>query len=153
MGTAAQLAGDLFWNCAVECFKPVYTRIDARFPKRFTEAASEARHASTKAEVKKILQEHRNDIFERVLPLFGVTPRREGEPVTVADEHAHDYFCKSVFPVMIDMLCAELPTFVQRDEVEQVESVIRRIAEVQKERLSAQLVNFVFAFREVVAKR
>lgn len=151
VGSPAQTAGDLFWKCAVECFKPVYTRIDARFTERLINPKQREKHADVMSEAKKILQEHRNDIFERVLPMFAVRLRRESEPLTLADEHAHDYFCKNIFVVMVDMLCAELPSFVKQDEVEQTELVIRRIADVQKDRLEKQLVNFVFEFRPVVA--
>lgn len=151
VGSTAQLTGDLFWRCGVECFKPVYTRIDARHPARFRDSHERENHAASMDECKKILQEHRNLIFECVLPLFAVRPRRKDEPISEADGHAQDYFCKNVFPVMIDMLVANLPAFVNAEDNEQVEQVVRNIAEVQKERLSAQLLNFKFEFRPVAA--
>ena len=154
-GTVAQQAGDVFWKCSVQCFTPVYTRIDQRFglTERVNDAAVKEQHAALISEAKKILQEHRNEIFERVLPMFIVNVRKNEEEPTEADVHVHDYFVLNVFTTMVDMLVAQLPTFVLPDDVQTVTRVVRNIADVQKQRLEALLLNFTFEFRPVVTTK
>jgi hypothetical protein len=152
LGSASQQAGDLFWRCAVECFKPVYTRIDLRFSaiERAKDDLVSEKHRALMDEAKKILQEHRNLIFECVLPMFVVRSRANDEASSEADSHVADYFCRNVFPVMIDTLVASLPSFVATEDVETTGQHIRNLADVQSKRLEAQLLNFSFQFRPVL---
>lgn len=152
LGSAAQQVGDLYWRCSVECFKPVYTRIDLKFDltERMKDAVVREKHAALMNEAKKILQEHRNLIFECVLPMFTVKLKTADGEQNEADKHAEDYFCRNVFPVMIDTLIASLPSFVAKEDIESTGQTIRNLANVHGERLRVQLLNFSFQFRPVV---
>lgn len=151
LGSAAQQAGDVFWRCGVECFKPVYARIDSRFrlADRLKDEAIKEQHGDLMDEAKRILQEHRNQIFDCVLPMYNVRMRKKDEPSSEADEHAHDFFRRNVFKVMIDTLIASLPSFLNKDDIEATAQTVRNLSEVQGERLSSQLLNFSFQFKKV----
>lgn len=155
LGSAAQQAGDTFWRCGVECFKPVYARLDARFklPDRMRDPAIREKHTDLMEECKRILAEHRNLIFECVLPMYNVRMRTKDEPTSEADAHAHDFFRRNVFSVMIDTLIASLPTFVGKDDIETTAQTVRNLSEVQGERLTAQLLNFSFQFKPVLTEQ
>jgi hypothetical protein len=159
----AQGAGNLFWRRGVQVASVVYSRIDARFPLRLTDPGQAKLHAMKMSEAKKILQEHRNQIFEAVLPMFAVYKRLPGEVWTdkdsastdgqSADKHAQDFFVRNVFTMMVKSYIAWLPEFVDKEDVETVESVILRVAETQAELLEAELRNFRFGFRLVIARK
>lgn len=154
-GSPAQRAADLFWKCGVECFKPVYARIDARFklPDRMKDPDIKEKHGDLMDEAKRILQEHRNLIIECVLPMYFVRDRQKDEATSEADEHAHDFFRRNVFSIMIDTLIASLPTFLEKGDIESTGQTVRNLSEVQGERLSSQLLNFTFAFKPVLTEQ
>ena len=148
-------AGDLFWKCGVECFKPVFARIDARYklPDRMKDPAIKEQHADMMSEAKRILQEHRNLITECVLPMYVVRMRQKGEPASEADEHAHGFFRLNVFKVMIDTLVASLPSFLKPEDIDATSQTVRNLSEVQGERLSGQLLNFIFIPKKVLTEQ
>src|SRR6185437_15924853 len=131
---------------AVPLAKFVYSKIEERFAlareKYFAEANAQGmdpesrrgedallrRKQALLAEAKSILNEHRNKVFETVLPLFDVIERRgsentlgDGEELPEADQHVHDYLIKNVFLMMTETYKAWLPEFVTPDQLDSAE--------------------------------
>jgi hypothetical protein len=154
-GPIAQQAGDVFWKCGVEVAKVIYTQIDARYPfaKRGSDLRIGAAHAQRMDEAKKILNEHRNEVIEAVLPLFDVRMRKEGETLTEADVHANDYIVKNQFDTMVRTFKAWSDEFVEPENVKALENVIDKVAVIQRERLEGLLLNFAFGFRVIPAPK
>ena len=160
LGASAQKAGDCYWDAALQVAKVVYTRIDERYANRILDEKQRKSHAVKMGEAKKIIQEHRNQIFEAVLPLFHVADRKTGDQWAVfdpdsadkqsADKHAQDYFVRGVYHQMVETYIAWLPEFLgatNNDEaLRDTEATIRRVAEAQKKTLASKLMNFKFNF-------
>lgn len=141
-------AGDLFWKSGVNITKVVYTAIDARYPlnKRMDKSISE-NHAHKMGEAKKILNEHRSDVVEAVMPMFSVS-RRGLEPEELADEHARGYII-TLLDTMTATLIAWLPVFVEASEVDMLTKTIENVAELERSVLIGKLRNYKFSFRQV----
>lgn len=156
----AKDAGNCFWRNAVDVAKVVYTRIDARYVDLKADELAVKHHRMKMDEAKKILQEHRNQVFEAVLPLFDVHRREPGHEWTEvdpnsydgqsADKHAYDYMCQNVFPVMVRTYVAWLPEFLELSDVDTTEQVVNRQAKISNEKLASELRNFYFRFKLVV---
>lgn len=151
LDSVGRLVADRFYFSAKDVVKVVYTKVDARYPDRDTNEKSRRLHSIKFGEAKNILNEHRNEIIEAVLPLFQITARQPGEEPTEADQHAHDYIVSNLFYVMVRTLLAWTDEFVAPDEVEATKKVIVSVGDVQSERLSRELKNFSFNFRPVIA--
>ena len=148
--TPARQAGDCFWRAGVELAKHLYVKIDNRYPEseRLTDPEKERYHKGRMAAVKKILQEQRNDVFEAVLPLFIVKHRYKDDTVfTEADQHAHDYFLKNCFYMLVQNYLAWLPEFVEPEDIESTRQVILNLADNYSEKIDRELKNFSFSFR------
>lgn len=154
-GPISQQAADIFWKCGVEVAKVVYTRIDARYPfaDRNRQIATAQAHQLRMDEAKKILNEHRNEVIEAVLPLFDVKLRKASDPVSEADAHAHDYIVNNLFDTMVRTFKAWSDEFVAAEDVEALERVIDKLAIIQRERLVGMLLNFSFSFRDLSVQK
>jgi hypothetical protein len=141
-------AGDAFYQCAVEIAKIAYTRIANRYPvqDRAKDPTVLKQWNEKMDDAKKILNEHRNLIFEAVLPLFQVRRRIGEEPTVEADNHAHDYFVNNVFDTMVRTYKAWADILVAPDDVDSFEKTVDKVAKIQRERLERLLLNYVFGF-------
>lgn len=154
VGADARAAGDRWYYNAIPLAKYIYTKIEERFAGLPKDAAYEQRKQKLLGEAKSILNEHRNLIFESVLPLFDVTRVGEKDRVyTEADEHAADYFVKNVFYKLAKTLRAWLPEFVHADQLEAAEETLTRLAVTHSELMTDELRNFAFGFRKVVTPK
>jgi len=153
LDTASRAAGDRWYINAVEVAKIFLQKIDQLIPEneRANDKAKALRHAMKMDEARKILQECRNDVFESVLPMFDVGYRKTGDEVREADQHALDYLVHNIFTVMVERYRAWIPEFVNADDQTAVEQVLDRVAKFQKSKLIAELEQFVFGFRNIVA--
>lgn len=148
-GPMAQAVGDVFYKAAVEVVKPVYTAIDARYAyrARLEDATMRESHAAKMDEARKILNEKRNDVLEAVLPLFEIRMRKASDPVSEADGHAHDYMVNNLFVMLVRTLVAYVDQFVTQENTEALERTIEKVASIQGDLLTGQLMNFAFSFR------
>jgi len=147
---AAREAGDCFWKAGVEIAKLFYIKIDNRYPEldRKADAKKLKAHSEKMSQAKRILQEKRNDIFECVLPIFMISPRRPGDTdYASADDAAQDFFIKNVFYMLTETYLAWLPEFVAEEEVDTTREVLIGLSQAQSDKLSRQLRNFVFEYR------
>ena len=96
------------------------------------------------------MNEHRNLIFEAVLPMFEVRRRTATTELTEADKHARDYFIGNVFYMMSRTFLDCLPKFVEPHKLDELKQVVANVAQTQSDKLEAELKNYAFRFRPVV---
>lgn len=158
--TQRQVA-DRFYHNATPLAKFIYLKITERYENLPKEAAYLKRKTALMEEAKGILNEHRNKIVEVVMPMFDVRPRliglgnayEDGQPLTEADSHAHDYFVRNVFAMLYRTYEAWLPEFVTAEQMGSCEETLRRLYGVHQERLESELRNWEFGFRKISAPR
>lgn len=157
LSTDARSVGDRWYFAALPLYQFVVSKIEERFRALPAEEKFLRRKNDLLNEAKVIRNEHRNQVFEAVLPLFDVRARgrnalADGEPLPAADQHANGYLIDNVFHMMVQTYCAHLPEFVVGD-LEESEQTFVRLAALQREKLQQELRNFEFGFRKVAAPR
>lgn len=157
----AREVGDLWYYNALPLTKFLYSKIEDRYKQILAESdlapskktAAIRRRDALMNEVKTILNEHRNQIFEAVLPMYTVTKRAkalpDGEALPEADQHVHDYFVRNVFYMLVKTYDAYVTEFVAEDEADAARKTIARLGQVHSEKLGQELRNYEFGFRPV----
>ena len=156
---AARQAADCFWRNANQLARIVYIKIDERYPDRATDKMQARLHAAKMDRAKKILQEHRNDVFDAVMPMFDVRPRDKGDVWTAedpkskdgqsADKHAEDYIVRNLFADMVREYKNWMDEFVAPAVVETTVKILINSAETKALDLTAELRNYKFNFRDL----
>jgi hypothetical protein len=157
LSDAARSAGDRFYFAGSALASFVYSKIEERYAVLPDEAKYLKRKNTLMAEAKGILNEHRNQVVEAILPNYDVWFRGKGEeladeePLPEVDAFVRDLMVKNVFVMLVRTFSAWLPEFVSKDQLESSEETLTRLSLVQREKLESELRNYRFGAKKIIA--
>lgn len=141
LGVLSSQVAEAYYRCAVEVAKVVYTALDRKFP---ASERSKSAYKNAWDDAQRIRNDSRNAVLKDVLPMFAIGLRKPDEPQSEGDKAANDFIVQNVFNHMVRTFKAYADVFTDKENVESLEILLDKVAEVQRIRLEGWLCNYSF---------